>query len=168
MPFTPFHLGPALLLGLVFFRWINLPALLIGSIIADVEGFSNVFLGVDYPIHGYLHTYLGALGAGIILALLVYSLRRKISPLMTYLHLQQDFTFLSVFVGSVVGTFSHVFLDSFLYTDIKPFFPSMYNPFLGVFSSGAVYGFCMATLLLGLLYYVGVFLLGKKEMSQKK
>ncbi len=164
MPFTPFHLGPVLFVGLLLFRWVNVPALLIGSVIADIEGFSAVFLGVNYPIHGYLHTSIGALFVGVFLALIVYGLRKKINPMMEYLHLPQDFTFLSVIIGSLFGTFSHVFLDSFLYTDLKPFLPSLYNPFLGLFSSRTIYSFCTVTLFLGVFYYLIKLSQSKKSL----
>ncbi|NOQ38614.1 hypothetical protein GQ472_07065, partial [archaeon] len=59
MPFTPFHLGPALFLGLVFFRYLNLPAFLIANVIVDVEPFVVLLFGLDYPLHGFFHSFLG-------------------------------------------------------------------------------------------------------------
>ncbi len=161
MPFTPFHLGPALLLGLLLFSTVSLPAFLIGSVIADVEGFSAIFLGVNYPIHGYLHTFAGAFVASILLAGLIYGVRKPINKVMSALRLQQEITFGSAFLGSLLGTFSHVLLDSFLYTDITPFFPGTFNPLAGLISLGTIYILCVVALLLGLVYYMIKFLVKK-------
>lgn len=37
MSLTPFHLGPALVLVIVLLWFVDLPALLLGSIVPDVE-----------------------------------------------------------------------------------------------------------------------------------
>ncbi|MCD2205132.1 hypothetical protein [Halobacterium sp. KA-6] len=59
MPVTPFHLGPALLLGVVVYMWLDLPALLVGSVVVDVRAALVVFGPLKPPIHGILTTFVG-------------------------------------------------------------------------------------------------------------
>jgi hypothetical protein len=59
MPFTPYHLGPALFLGLLFLRFIDFPTFLIASVIMDVEPFLVLFFNLNYPLHGFFHSLLG-------------------------------------------------------------------------------------------------------------
>lgn len=118
MPFTPFHLGPALLFGLLF--RLNVPAVLVGSVILDIEALYLLLTGADY-LHGFFHSYLGASIVSLALGLL----------------------FKKTFLGFLAGTYSHVFLDSFLYPDMQPFWPAKVNPFLGLIGSGSIYGFSL-------------------------
>ena len=59
MPLTPFHLGPALFLGLIFFRFVNLPSFLAANVVVDLEPFFVLLFGLDYPLHGFFHSFLG-------------------------------------------------------------------------------------------------------------
>ena len=160
MPFTPFHFGPTLMLGLLL-RRISLPAILIGSVIADGEGFSVLFLGLDYPLHGYAHTFLGASIIAILLIIVLYLLRSPMEKVMDFVRLPQQVTWPGLAIGSFIGTFSHVILDSFLYTDIKPFYPSNYNPFYAFISSPFVYKTCTLLFVGGIIIYV-ILLIKKK------
>jgi len=51
MPFTPFHLGPALGLGLPLRRYVYVPTFILANVIVDVEPFLVLFLGLRYPLH---------------------------------------------------------------------------------------------------------------------
>ncbi|MCX8170580.1 MAG: hypothetical protein N3E47_01215 [Candidatus Bathyarchaeota archaeon] len=57
MPFTLFHLGPALGLGLPLRRRLHVPTLVLANVIVDLEPFFVLFLGLDYPLHGYFHIF---------------------------------------------------------------------------------------------------------------
>jgi membrane-bound metal-dependent hydrolase YbcI (DUF457 family) len=53
-----------------------------------------------------------------------------------------------------VGGWSHVFLDSFLYTDLSPFWPiSFGNPFVGLLSFDAVLLVTIAGFAIGAAIY---------------
>ena len=67
MSFTPFHLGPALGLGLPLRRYLHVPTFLAASVVVDVEPLLVLVLGLDYPLHGYLHTFLFASLTGLLL-----------------------------------------------------------------------------------------------------
>ncbi len=65
MPFTPFHFGPTLGFGLSLRGYLHAPTFIIANVIVDVEPFLVLFLGLRYPLHGYLHTFLLALVTGL-------------------------------------------------------------------------------------------------------
>lgn len=124
MPFTPYHLGIALLIGVLFHKKIDLPSILAGSIVLDIWPFLVLMYNLPYPLHGFSHSFLVAFIAGIILAFL----RLKINIVKC------NYSFPILLLGSVLGTFSHVILDTPLYNDILPFWPLTLNPFLGLYS----------------------------------
>lgn len=137
MPLTPFHLGPGLLIGLLFFSCIDLPTFLIASVIVDIEPILVLAFDLDYPLHGFFHSLLGGTLAALLLAAVMSRLRANLSPLLTFFKLDQKPSFKSILAGSLSGIYIHILLDSRMHRDIRPFFPLAYNPFL---SSSALAG----------------------------
>ncbi|WP_406670613.1 metal-dependent hydrolase [Methanolobus sp. ZRKC4] len=146
MPFTPFHLGPAFLLGEIFEKKISLISILLGSTVVDLRATYCLFAGCR-PLHGPLHTFLGATTVAFLLSLLLFSQRKWLQRITDKLKIEQKYSFMSLLAGSLIGTWSHVFLDSFLYTDIRPLWPLPNNPLLGLVSSGAIYLICLLSFL---------------------
>ncbi len=138
MPLTPFHLGPALLLGLIFRKRLELAPLLISSVAPDIEPLLVMILNLNYPLHGFLHTYLG----GSLLAVLLHFSAERTKIIK------------ASFISSLLGVYSHILLDSFLYYDITPFFPLEINPFLHRLSFFEVYAICSIMLLIAALLLV--------------
>ncbi len=154
MPFTPFHWGPSSWIGLLFFRFLNLCALLIASVIVDIEPFFVLVLNLNYPLHGFLHTFLGGTIVAVILSGILYRLRGVMNKIMEVFKLSQESSFRAILFSCVLGVYLHIFLDSFLYTDIKPFFPLDINPLYGLVSHNLMYLFCGSSFILGGLIYV--------------
>jgi len=154
MPVTPFHLGPVLLLGILVFPALYLPALLLGSVIPDIEPFLHLAYGIGPHPHWIMHTYLGGTVVGIILGLVLYSFRGIISRIMNSIKLKQNSSLTNIIASSLLGVYSHVFLDSFMYTDIEPFFPLKFNPFYEMLGWGEPYIFCAAAFILGFFAYL--------------
>jgi membrane-bound metal-dependent hydrolase YbcI (DUF457 family) len=125
----------------VLFRGrVSAGALLIGSVVLDVQPFAVLFLGMPFALHGLSHTF--AVSALVALAL----------ALAMQLLLKQSLS--NLFLGALLGTWSHVFLDSFLYEDMAPFFPFEGNPLLYALTPGQVYLLCtLAFPLVGVLFY---------------
>jgi len=48
MPFTPYHLGPGLFVGLLFLGFIDFPTFLVASVIVDMEPFLVLTLNLNY------------------------------------------------------------------------------------------------------------------------
>lgn len=63
MPFTPFHLGPALCLGSPLREYIHAPTLILANVVLDIEPLIMLITGLSYPLYGYLHTHLLPLSA---------------------------------------------------------------------------------------------------------
>lgn len=158
MPFTPFHLGPALLLGLALFTVFDLPALLMASVIPDIEPFYVMYFNVSgYPLHGFFHSYLGASILAFFVAAIVYSLRGLFGKVMAFFQIPQKTSLKKILLTSFVGVYFHVFLDSFLYGEMEPFYPLQGNPFINIlvpYQYSVIYGFCSLSFLLGIIAYL--------------
>ncbi len=135
MPLTPFHLGPALLIGLILLRYLDFPTFLIANIIVDIEPILVLFFRLDYPLHGFFHSFLGGSIAAFLLAVVMSKIRKPISPLISFFKIEQEISFKKILAASLIGVFLHILLDSPIYTDIRPLFPLEINPFYR--SSGA-------------------------------
>jgi len=155
VPFTPFHLGPALFFGLLLSAVFDLPTFLIANVLPDVEPFIVLFFNVrGYPLHGFFHSYIGAAVLAAILALCMYLLRGFFGKVMKVFRLQQSSSLQKIVFSSFIGAYFHVFLDSFLYSEMMPFYPLQGNVFSAYGSYTIIYGFCGITALLGIALYL--------------
>ena len=156
MPFTPFHWGPALLLGFLFLGYLDLPTLILSSVIVDVEPLLVLTLNLQYPLHGYLHTFLAGTILAFVLALAMIKIRGRLQPLMSFLKLPQKTSFKRIVLASLFGIYLHILLDSPLYSDIRPFYPLELNPLLehGMFVGFDIYTFCVLSFIGATLVYV--------------
>ncbi len=129
MPFTPFHFGPVLLFATLS-GYLDFLTFIIANVIADVEPLLVLSLGLDlrygYPIHGFAHTLIG----GSLVASALAEVMAKF-----YKHLGREMDIKKLRITALSGVWLHIVLDSFLYTDIKPFLPLSWNPFYGAFSA---------------------------------
>lgn len=153
MPLTPFHLGPSLLLDVLFKKRINLFAILLGSIIIDLQC-AYYLITKGYPYHRFFHTFMGAIILSVLLIILIANYKKSIKKFQGFFRVNQDFSNTSIILGVIIGTFSHILLDSFLYSDIAPLWPILYNPLLGLFTYKTIYLFCMIIGVLGILLYL--------------
>jgi len=168
MPFTPFHLGPALGLGLPLRKYMHAPTFILANVVVDVEPFLVLFLGLRYPLHGYLHTYILALALGLVIGYVIFLLERVFHPIYKTLLLEPvDMLNLKSFlVAGVLGTTFHVLLDSPLYGDIRPFFPITDNPLYYPTLSLVIYGFCVLMGIVGFIYYIVALVYRHKQTDR--
>ena len=137
MPLTIAHAGPALLFGLLLF---SSPAaiftIVVSSMMIDLEPLFSFILGIDYPYHGFLHSFLGAAVVSLIVS----------SAVLMFFKNEKKIRIVS---AAVFGTLLHVLPDSLINTDVEPFFPLEMNPFyLGYKFEIFVYMFCAASFIL--------------------
>lgn len=164
MPFTPYHLGPSSWIGLILFKTFDFPTLFISSVIIDIEPLCVLLFNLDYPLHGFFHSFLGGSTLAILTAISLYFLKDFIQQIMSMLKLKQDSSFKKILWTSFFGVYFHIVLDAPLYADIKPFYPFQNNPLYGLFSSQHVYLFCVLSFIIGILtYLIKIFLMTKKE-----
>lgn len=163
MPFTPYHAGPSGLLGMILYRWVNLPAMILSNVAMDMEPLVVLTLKISkYPEHGFFHSFGGALIIGLLFVILYEKIKKPIGLLMSTAGLKQDNSFFSIVLGSLLGSLLHVVFDSFMYRDIMPFYPLDDNPFYGVFTPPQVRLICIACFGISVLIYIGMKIFGKK------
>lgn len=156
MPFTPFHMGPGLLVkgilqgsfSLMIFGW--------SQIVIDIQPLVVMLSGRGH-VHGFTHTYLGAT---LIAAVSAVSGKFAADLVLRILR-RTRFTPISwpVAIGSaLIGTYSHVVLDAIMHSDVEPFAPlTLVNPFLGIISVATLHKLCLLSGLAGAgLYFLAL------------
>jgi hypothetical protein len=98
----------------------------LASVIVDVEPFLVLFLGLRYPLHGYLHTFILAISVGLVLGYTMFLLGKFLQPFYKVFLLEagNSLSLRSFVVAGGLGTGLHVLLDTPLYNDITPFLPN--------------------------------------------
>ncbi len=153
MPFTPFHWGPSSWVAFLFRRKLHFCAFLIASAIVDIEPLLVLIFRWEYPLHGFFHSFLGGTLVALPLAFLLNASQPLMASWMRPFGLEQTFSVKGLIGACLLGVYFHVFLDAFLYTDIRPFFPLRWNPFYGKVTSAWMYGFCLISFVVGSLLY---------------
>jgi len=156
MPFTPYHPGPGLFVGLLFLGFIDFPTFLVASVIVDVEPLLVLAFNLNYPLHGFFHSFLGGTLVVVPLALAMYKIRGKFSPLLSFFRLEQTVSLKKVLVAALSGIYIHILLDSRGYTEIQPFYPATYNPLLatGVSAGLDSYILCISSFVGAAVIYI--------------
>jgi len=156
MPSTPFHLGPGVFFGLLLFAFVDFPTFLVASVIVDLEPFFAILLGLDYHLHGFLHSFLGGTVVAVVLAFVMSRLSKAAEEVMKLLRLEQKTSWKRTMAASLLGVYSHILLDSPLYPEIRPFYPFDVNPFFlnNTFIAAYVFTFCRVCFLAGFILYV--------------
>jgi len=154
MPFTPFHFGPSFLIGMLFLSQMNMAATLLASVAIDIEPIYCI-LSSSCPLHGVLHTYLGATAFSlVVVTTIIYFSRKHLQRISDALGIRQAYSLKSIVIGSLIGGWSHVFLDSFLYPELMPFWPVLRsNPFVGVTNNDAIYLITIIGFVAGAMLY---------------
>jgi membrane-bound metal-dependent hydrolase YbcI (DUF457 family) len=159
MPFTPFHLGLGLLIGMLLFSYVDFASIMISSIAVDVEPFLIVMFRLHLPLHGFFHSYLGGTIIAFLTAVAIHLLRGLLAKFLVWFRIRPESSFKRSLCTSLFGVYFHILLDSFLYGEMNPFYPLTGNPFLGFLSSSTVYEFCTFSLIFGFILYVYKFIL---------
>lgn len=154
MPFTPFHWGPSSWVGLLLWNFFDFPTLLLASVMVDIEPFLIFFFNLPHSLHGFFHSFLGGSILAVLIVIILCVLRDTTNKVMAILKLAQDPSFKKIPWTSFFGVYFHILPNSFLYRDIRPFYPLESNPFLGLFSSKKIYLFCDLSFLVGMLLFL--------------
>ncbi len=153
MPFTPYHFGPSLCIALPLDRYIDVPTFVLANVVVDMEPLAVMVLGLNYPLHGYCHTFLIGSLAGVLWAVIAYWSRSITREIMRLVKLSSTAAFGKLLVSAILGVWFHIVLDSFLYSDIRPFYPFETNPLYGMISSSALYLICSISFVPALIIY---------------
>jgi membrane-bound metal-dependent hydrolase YbcI (DUF457 family) len=153
MPFTPFHMGAALIVKPAARGHFSVISFGLAQIAIDIEPLIGILRGAEI-LHGMTHTFVGAIVIGIFVALIAPYFARPIlrgynqelrAHKLEWLCELEAPSRSAMWSGALFGTTSHIVLDSLMHHDIQPFAPfSDANPFLGVVSIGALHLICVA------------------------
>ncbi|MBD3285237.1 DUF4184 family protein [candidate division WOR-3 bacterium] len=168
MPFTPYHAGPAMLAGVGFRKVFHIPALIVGSVIVDIEPFLVLAFDLDYPLHGFFHTFAGGTIAVLLISVPIWLLRKPIGKLMARLKLEQKKGFWFILWSAMFGMVTHIIMDSLFHADLRPFYPFWYNPFYGHISSKAIHFLCVFSFIAAGIIYIVIFFTAQKKESRQK
>lgn len=163
MPFTPLHMGPGMLCKLLAGRHLSLVGFGTAQIVIDLEPLIRILRG-DAVLHGPTHTYLGALAIAAVsapLALAIYPWLARHGNVMLqrerlgWLTVPPTAARWPVVVGALVGTLSHVALDSIMHTDMQPLAPwRLHNGLLGMIGVDALNLACLVIGSISVLAYL--------------
>ncbi|MFB6203792.1 MAG: hypothetical protein ABEK01_04860 [Candidatus Nanohaloarchaea archaeon] len=154
MPFTPFHLGPAILAGLLLLRYIDFPTFLAANLMVDWRA-TLVFFGfLDGPLHSWPSTYPGAMVSAAVLGAVMVYIRPAIDGAVREAGIVQEISRPRIFAASFAGAVLHVTLDAFHHPNIQPFMVEGLKPLFGVLSTGQVYLVTLAAFTAGIPLYL--------------
>ena len=162
MPFTPFHMGPGLLVRALLQGSFSLMVFVWTQIIMDLQPLVVLLTGEGH-LHGFTHTCVGATLIGIgsgLTGKYAAEFGLRFMGQVHHLPISWPVAMTSAFIGS----FSHVLLDSIMHGDVEPFAPfALNNPFLGFISVSELHKFCLYSGLLGGgLYFAVSYWLGRR------
>jgi hypothetical protein len=153
-------MGPGTAIKAVSGKYFSLMVFGFAQIAIDIEPLIRILRG-ENVVHGITHTYLGAALIGIF-SLFV----GKVScewllgvwnaivqfRYLRWLGLTPSISWFAAVSGAFIGTFSHVFLDSIIHSDMHPFSPfSAANGLLYLMPVGWVYLLCSFLGVFGLM-----------------
>ncbi len=168
MPFTPFHMGPGILIKAVLQGSFSLMVFGWAQIIMDLQPLFVLLTGEGH-LHGFSHTYVGATLLAVLSALSgkylsefglkVIGIANKSNPVNIYWWV--------ALVSAFIGTYSHVLLDSLMHSDIEPFYPFFQeNSLLGLISISKLHQFCLYSAAIGALIYYLIQYTEKKRNNR--
>jgi membrane-bound metal-dependent hydrolase YbcI (DUF457 family) len=154
MPFTPYHFGPSACIALPLRKYIDIPVFILANVVVDFEPLAVMVFGLNYPLHGYLHTFLGGAAVGFFWALIAYSGKNFLQRLMKLFRISYQSSFCKMLFSALLGVWFHILLDSPLYADIHPFWPFRTNPAYGLLNHQTVYLLCKISFLPAVVFYI--------------
>ena len=150
MPVTPFHFGPGALIHALAPKHISFLAFCASNVAMDFEPLYYM-LTHQYPLHRFLHTYIGATLAFVATAALFSVVLKIASKCKVPDPLQlQKLTRQAIILGAAAGAYSHIVFDSVMHSDIEPHAPfSSANGLHRIVSLSTLHDFCLLAGLVG-------------------
>jgi hypothetical protein len=159
-------MGPGLAIKSLAGRRFSLMVFGFSQVAMDVEPLVRIIRG-DAILHGFTHTYLGATLIGLLSVivgrpvcqfLLHYWKPDPYSPFLNWLPAPKHIPWPAAIAGAFVGTYSHVFFDSIMHSDMQPLAPLVEaNSLLHLISVDELHIVCVLSGILGALLMYAVF-----------
>jgi hypothetical protein len=170
MPILPAHIGPAVLIGALAGKKLNLAVLITASLLIDIEA---LFWGTQYGEHGYLHTVGGATLFGIFYGYIFFIGQQTLWKLQDYSQAantlprkirdlkRKDWRFSNkcIIISSIIAVYAHISLDWLMYDNIRVLAISDINIYYMLTSAHKsltivlVHFICLASFIAGILLY---------------
>jgi hypothetical protein len=131
MPITPLHFGISTLVALPLYRRVDVLLFLFANVVIDLEPLLVMVLDLNYPLHGYAHTFLGATLLAIISSQILYAGRAWLVPIYRWCEIAFVPSRSRLLVSALLGCWFHVLVDAMIYHEMHPFFPYQGNPMHG-------------------------------------
>jgi membrane-bound metal-dependent hydrolase YbcI (DUF457 family) len=154
MPFTPYHFGPSACIALPLRKYIDIPVFILANVVIDLEPLAVILFGLNYPLHGYFHTFLVGTVVALVWGLIAYWGKSILQRLMKLFHLSYESNFRKMLLSAILGIWFHILLDGQLYTDIQPFWPLDTNPFINLMTLKTVRLLCTISFLPAIVLYI--------------
>ena len=138
MPFTPLHLGPALLVALIMYPLLDIPTFLLASVIIDFEPLIILIIGLPQPLHGQYHSLTLGIVPALFVGIIMYFVKSFTNPLMVRLKLPQTSRIRVYLLSAFTGVWLHVITDALMYQDINLAYPLSGNPLFGILDTSLV------------------------------
>ncbi len=158
MPFTPFHMGPGIVVKALLQSSFSLMVFGWAQIVMDIQPLIAMITG-DSNLHGFSHTYIGATLLAVLSALSgKYLSEAGLFVLGLNKQWQIKIAWWVAFLSAFIGTFSHVLLDSIMHVDVEPLFPiTDNNALFHLVSAQTLHKLCLYSALIGGLLYLAIY-----------
>jgi membrane-bound metal-dependent hydrolase YbcI (DUF457 family) len=163
VPFTPFHMGPALAFKALAGRRFSVLVFGLAQVAMDIEPLIGMLSGWEV-LHGWTHTWLGATLIGLLVAAAAPPLARLILASwnrflegqgLPWLASPPVISRMAAASGAMLGTWSHVLLDGVMHADMHPLAPwSKDNLLLGALPTGELHLFCVGAGIVGMMAWM--------------
>ena len=160
MPFTPFHFGPGATVKGLSPRYFSFSVFCFAQVIMDLEVPFLMARNAD-RWHGWSHTLVGATVMGMVSLAIGWPVCRRLLrwwsaqpdvPLKEYYNPIPEILAVPAITGAFVGTFSHLFIDAIMHSDVRPLWPfSDSNGLFGLIGAGTMHGICFVLGVIGAL-----------------
>jgi membrane-bound metal-dependent hydrolase YbcI (DUF457 family) len=127
---------------------------LLANVVIDFEPGVVLLLDLDYPLHGYCHTFLFGTVIGLVWGLIAYAARNPLGWLMRLFRVPYQISLGKMVLSGLLGVWFHVLLDSFCWSDMRPFWPSSANPLINLASLNTVRLFCAISFIPAIALYL--------------
>lgn len=156
-------MGPGILIKAVLQTSFSLMIFGWTQIVMDIQPLITMIVGHGH-IHGFTHTYSGAVLIAIFSAVTgKYLSQLGLSILEIKTQNAENIPWWVCFLSAFIGSFSHVLLDSIMHGDIQPFYPFLLdNPLQGIISVLTLHKICLYAGLTGVVVFYLVVIWRKK------
>ena len=150
MPFTPFHMGPGILIKSLLRGTFSLLLFGYTQVLMDLQPLFSIITGIG-NLHGFSHTYIGATLIALISG---FSGKYIIENIFKYIKKDIKLTWKITFISTFIGSFSHIILDSIMHYDMNPFYPlKISNSLYQLLSNQQLHNFCLISGLVGFILF---------------